>query len=73
VYAGRYTARLDLDPGSPAPVHLDLVCGSAPAAGGQPEQLAAHRALVQQAYKLFGSRHYAHYDFLYSLRRPNPA
>jgi predicted metalloprotease with PDZ domain len=32
-----------------------------------PQQLAAHRALVQQAYKLFGSHHYAHYDFLYSL------
>ena len=33
----------------------------------KPEQLEAHRALVQQAYKLFGSHHYAHYDFLYSL------
>jgi predicted metalloprotease with PDZ domain len=33
----------------------------------EPGQLEAHRALVQQAYKLFGSQHYNHYDFLYSL------
>ena len=26
--------------------------------------LAIHRKLVQQAYKLYGSRHYDHYDFL---------
>ena len=32
-------------------------------------ELAAegHRALVQQAYKLFASHHYNHYDFLFSL------
>jgi predicted metalloprotease with PDZ domain len=67
VYAGRYAARLDLDPGSPAPVHLDLFADRPQLLVVKPEQLAAHRALVQQAYKLFGSRHYAHYDFLYSL------
>jgi predicted metalloprotease with PDZ domain len=26
-----------------------------------------HRALVQQAYKLFGSQHYDHYDFLVAV------
>src|SRR6202451_261224 len=31
------------------------------------EQIEAYRALVQQAYVLFGSHHYSHYDFLYSL------
>ena len=31
------------------------------------EQLAAHRKLVQQAYRLFGSQHYDHYDFLLAL------
>ena len=30
----------------------------------KPEQIEAHRKLVQQADLLFGSRHYAHYDFL---------
>ena len=33
----------------------------------QPEQIEAHRALVQQAYKLYGSHHYDHYDFLFAL------
>jgi predicted metalloprotease with PDZ domain len=67
VYAGRYTARLELDPGSPVPVYLDLFADRPPLLSVKPEQLGAYRALVQQAYKLFGSRHFAHYDFLYSL------
>jgi predicted metalloprotease with PDZ domain len=67
LYAGRYTARLDLDPGAPVAVHLDLFADRAQFLEVKPEQLAAYRSLVQQAYKLFGSHHYAHYDFLYSL------
>jgi predicted metalloprotease with PDZ domain len=31
------------------------------------EVLAAHRRLVEQAVKLFGARHYDHYDFLLSI------
>ena len=67
VYAGRYSARLDLDPGGPAPVHLDVFADRPGELEVKPEQLAAHRALVQQAYKLYGSRHYDHYDFLFSI------
>jgi predicted metalloprotease with PDZ domain len=67
VYAGRYAARFDLDPGSAVPVHLDVFADRPELLAVSPEQLEAHRALVQQAYKLFGSHHYAHYDFLYSL------
>ncbi len=67
LYAGRYAKRLELDPGSPAPVYLDLFADHPESLEVKPEQLEAHRALVSQAYKLFGSRHYAHYDFLYSL------
>jgi len=67
VYAGRYTTRLDLDPGSAAVVHLDLFADRPELLAAKPEQLEAYRALVRQAYILFGSRHYAHYDFLYSL------
>jgi predicted metalloprotease with PDZ domain len=67
VYAGRYAARLELDPGSAVPVYLDLFADRPPLLSVKPEQLGAYRALVQQAYKLFGSRHFAHYDFLYSL------
>lgn len=67
VYAGRYAKRLDLDPGGRVPVRLDLFADRPERLAMKPEQLAAHRALVQQAYRLFGSHHYAHYDFLYSL------
>jgi predicted metalloprotease with PDZ domain len=67
VYAGRYTARLDLDPSGTVPVHLNLFADRPELLAVKPEQLEAHRRLVQQAYKLFGSHHYSHYDFLYSL------
>jgi predicted metalloprotease with PDZ domain len=67
VYAGRYTSRLDLDPSGAVPVHLDLFADRPELLAISPEQLKAHRSLVQQAYKIFGSHHYSHYDFLYSL------
>jgi predicted metalloprotease with PDZ domain len=67
VYAGHYASRLDLDPGSAVPVHLDLFADRQELLAVKPEQLQAYRNLVQQAYKLYGSHHYAHYDFLYSL------
>jgi predicted metalloprotease with PDZ domain len=65
--AGRYFTSLDLDPGGVAPVRLDIVADRPELLEVKPEQLAAHRALVQQAYKLFASHHYGHYDFLFSL------
>jgi predicted metalloprotease with PDZ domain len=67
VYAGRYAARLDLDPSGAVPVHLDLFADRPELLAIKPEQLEAHRSLVRQAYKLYGSHHYSHYDFLYSL------
>jgi predicted metalloprotease with PDZ domain len=67
VYAGRYASRLDLDPNGAAPVHLNLFADRPELLAIKPEQLEAHRNLVQQAYRLYGSHHYAHYDFLYSL------
>ena len=67
VYAGRYGQRLDLDPGAAVPVHLNLFADRPELLDVKPEALAAHRALVQQSYKLFGSHHFSHYDFLFSL------
>ena len=64
VFAGRHFKRIDLDPGARFPVHLNLVADSADSLEATPEQIAPHRALMQQAYKLFASRHYKHYDFL---------
>lgn len=67
IFAGRYFKRLDLDPTGPAPVHLNIMADSPELLEVKPEQLEAHRALVQQAYKLYGSHHYDHYDFLLAL------
>jgi predicted metalloprotease with PDZ domain len=67
IYAGRYSSRIDLDPDGPAPVHLNVFADKQAELEAKPEQIAAHRALVQQAYKLYGAHHYDHYDFLFSI------
>ncbi len=67
LFAGRHFKRFDLDPGGKIPVRLNIVADSAEALEARPEQVELHRALVQQAYKLFNSQHYTHYDFLFAL------
>ncbi|MGH8145901.1 MAG: M61 family metallopeptidase [Rhodanobacteraceae bacterium] len=67
MYAGKYFKRVDLSPGGKVPVHLDIVADAPKDLVMTPEQLKVHRALVTQAVKLFGSQHYDHYDFLFSL------
>jgi predicted metalloprotease with PDZ domain len=64
VFAGRYFRSIELDPA----VRLDIVA-DLPASYEtiRPEQLAAHRKLVQETYALFGSRHFDHYDVLLAL------
>jgi predicted metalloprotease with PDZ domain len=64
MFAGRYFRQIDLDPGGPAPVRMDIVADRPELLESTPEQIAKHRELVQQAYKLYGSHHYDHYDFL---------
>jgi len=65
--AGRYFKAFDLDPGGSAKVTLDVIADRPEDLNAKPEQIEAHKALVQQAYKLYGSHHYDHYDFLLSL------
>jgi predicted metalloprotease with PDZ domain len=67
MFAGRYFKRLDLEAPGSAPVHLDVVADRPELLEIKPEQLAAHRALVEQAYQLYGSHHYDHYDLLLAL------
>ncbi|MGZ3306478.1 MAG: M61 family metallopeptidase [Asticcacaulis sp.] len=64
VFAGRYFKQLDLDPGARVPVHMDIVADKADMLDVPDDVVAIHRKLVQQAYKLYGSHHYDHYDFL---------
>ena len=67
MFAGRHFKRVDLDPGGPTPVHLNIVADRADLLDAKPEQIEAHRSLVQQAYKLYGSHHYGRYEFLLAL------
>ena len=67
LFAGRYFRRIDLDPGAKIPVHLNVVADSPEQLEATPEQIAPHRALIQQSYKLFNSKHYKHYDFLFAI------
>jgi predicted metalloprotease with PDZ domain len=67
LFAGKYFKRFDLDPGAKVPVYLDVLADRPEGIEAKPEQIEAHRALVQQAYKLFGSHHYDHYDFLLAI------
>ena len=68
VFAGRYTKQIDLTPkGSDVPVRLGVVADAAKYLETKPEQVKQHRAMVEQALKLYGAQHYDHYDFLFSL------
>jgi len=67
MFAGRYFKTVELDPTGPAPVRLNLVADKPELLEFKPEHIQAHKDLVQQAYKLYGSHHYDHYDFLVAL------
>jgi predicted metalloprotease with PDZ domain len=67
LFAGHYFRQFDLDPGAAVPVRLNVFADSPDSLEAKPEQIEAHRKLVKQAYKLFGSHHYNHYDFLFAL------
>ena len=60
VYAGLNAKQIALDPA----VSLDIVADTPEELAITPEQIATQKALVVQADKLFGARHFDHYDFL---------
>jgi predicted metalloprotease with PDZ domain len=67
LYAGRHYRRYDLDTNPRAPVRLNVFADRPAELEATPEQLDAHRKAVREAIALFGSRHYAHYDFLLAI------
>ena len=67
VLAGKYARRIDLDPGAKRPVYLDVVADDPQQLDASADQIAQHRRLVQEAYQLFGSQHFPHYDFLLAI------
>jgi len=67
LFAGRYYKRVELDPGSDVPVHLNLVADHPSRLEIKPEQLAAYGKLMKEAYVLYGTRAFDRYDFLLAL------
>ena len=65
--AGQHFRSFDLDHGAKVPVRLDIVADGEKYLALGHRQLGHFRNLVQQAYRLFGTHHYAHYTFLLTL------
>ena len=63
--AGKYSRDIPLDE-SARPVNIFAVADKAKYLEAKPEVIAKHKALVAQADKLYGARHYKHYTFLAS-------
>ena len=67
LFAGKYMRKFDLDPGGRSRVTLNVM-GDDPAQVDPPQSVIdVHRELVKQADKLYGARHFNHYDFLLSV------
>jgi predicted metalloprotease with PDZ domain len=63
VYSGRYFKTWEIS-STPVPVRLNLMADKPGWLEAAPEAIEASKALVDQAYKAFGSHHFEHYDFL---------
>jgi predicted metalloprotease with PDZ domain len=63
IFAGAYFRKWDLGHG----VVLNVFADKPEQLEAKPAQIAAHRALVDEALATFGSRHFDHYDFLLAL------
>jgi predicted metalloprotease with PDZ domain len=61
--AGAHYRRIELSPD----VAIDVIADNEQELAAKPEQIAAHKRLVEQAVKAFGARHYDHYDFLLTI------
>jgi len=65
VMAGRYFRRIELDPAGE--VRLNLVADRPDLLAATEDQIELHREVVRQADRLFGARHFDHFDFLVAL------
>jgi len=48
-------------------VAIDVIADNNEELAAKPDQIAAHKRLVDQAVKAFGAQHYDHYDFLLTI------
>ena len=67
VFAGKHFRKIELDPGGRSRVTLNVMADEPEFLEVSPKIVEVHRELVRQADKLYGARHFDHYDFLLSL------
>ena len=67
LYAGEFERSIVLNPGSKTPVRLNIFADKGQDLLATGDMVAKHRAMVEQAVRLFGAQHYTHYDFLLTL------
>ena len=65
VFAGRHFRKIALD--DEKNVRLNLMADRPELLEATPEQIAPHRELVRQCDRLFGARHFDHYEMLLAL------
>lgn len=63
VFAGRYYREYELSP----KVDLNVFADDPRELAAKPEQIEAHKRLVEQARRLYGAEHFDHYEFLLAI------
>jgi predicted metalloprotease with PDZ domain len=67
VFAGKYFRKFELDTSGKSRVTLNAVADEPELLEAKPAAVETLRELVRQADKLYGARHFDHYDFLLSI------
>ena len=67
MFAGRWFKKIELDPGGRSRITLDVMADDPSLLETKPEQVQALRDLVVQADRLYGARHFDHYDLMLAL------
>jgi len=67
MFAGRYSRFVELDRSGRSHVTLNIFAERPDQLEASEEQLRLHRNLITQADRLFGSRHFDHYNLLFAL------
>jgi len=67
VFAGLHYRQIDLDPGGLSPVRANIVADAADSLEATDAQIQILRNLIVQMDRLYGARHFDHYDFLIAM------
>jgi predicted metalloprotease with PDZ domain len=65
--SGRNFRRIEVSGAGVPPAYLNIVADRPENLAASTEQIEHQKALIREAYALFGARHYQHYDFLLTL------